>query len=121
MSKSEQLLQRRLRVGRSYSHPLSFAEYFTVEKAHEISACRSTLQETFDTPVTSFAYPFGIFDYEDVDLVREAGFTNAVTTNEGIDDVDQSAVDPWRLRRIKVSGKDNWPQDSHGHRFSRYL
>ena len=40
--------------------------------------------------------------------MREAGFTNAVTTNEGIDDVDQNAVDPWRLRRIKVSGKDNF-------------
>lgn len=79
-----------------------------VEKAHEISACRSTLQNTFDTPVTSFAYPFGIFDDEDVALVREAGFTNAVTTDEGIDDPDQSAVDPWRLRRIKVSGKDNF-------------
>ena len=76
-----------------------------MEKAHEISACRSTLQETFDTPVTSFAYPFGIFDYEDVDLVREAGFTNAVTTNEGIDNVDQNAVDPWWLRVSRYRAK----------------
>ena len=31
-----------------------------------------------------------------------------VTTNEGIDGVGSSTADPWRLRRIKVSGKDNF-------------
>ena len=78
------------------------------DKAREISACRLALEETFNTPVTSFAYPFGIFDDEDVALVRDAGFTSAVTTNEGIDGSGQSAAHPWRLRRIKVSGKDNF-------------
>jgi hypothetical protein len=74
----------------------------------EISACRRALEETFQTSVTSFAYPFGLFSAEDVNLVREAGFSNAVTTDEGIDGVGSSTADPWRLRRIKVSGKDNF-------------
>lgn len=78
------------------------------DKFHEISQCRSALQETFNVPVTSFAYPFGVFEDEDVELVRDAGFTNAVTTNEGIDSAPDAGLDPWRLRRIKVSGKDNF-------------
>ena len=78
------------------------------QKAEEISACRRVLEETFHTSVTSFAYPFGLFGAEDVDLVQQAGFTNAVTTDEGIDGAGRSTPDPWRLRRIKVSGKDNF-------------
>ena len=78
------------------------------QKAEEIIACRRVLEETFHTSVTSFAYPFGLFGAEDVDLVQQAGFTNAVTTDEGIDGAGGSTPDPWRLRRIKVSGKDNF-------------
>ncbi|NCF45523.1 MAG: polysaccharide deacetylase family protein [Proteobacteria bacterium] len=90
------------------------------DKVEEISACRMVLEHRFNTPVTSFAYPFGIFADEDVALVREAGFSNAVTTHEGIDGAYEGAVegafdnagsgltDPFRLRRVKISGKDNF-------------
>ena len=56
--------------------------------------------------VTSFAYPFGIYGEEDVALAREAGYTTAVTTLDGID-ARTPRPDPLQLKRIKVSGKDN--------------
>lgn len=78
------------------------------DKVREIAECRTVLADTFHTPVTSFAYPFGIFGNDDVTVVREAGFSNAVTTDEGIDGASGTARDPFRLQRIKVSGKDNF-------------
>ena len=56
--------------------------------------------------VASFAYPFGIYGDEDVALAREAGYTTAVTTIDGID-ARTPRPDPLQLKRIKVSGKDN--------------
>ena len=55
--------------------------------------------------VNSFAYPFGDYEREDVDLVRTVGFTSAVTTQPGIAvDVEDERFE---LKRIKVSGNDN--------------
>ena len=63
------------------------------------------MAETFSAVVDSFAYPFGLYGPGDVDLVREAGFTTAVTTEPGITtDITNT---PFELKRIKVSGKDN--------------
>ncbi|OPZ02482.1 MAG: hypothetical protein BWZ09_02546 [Alphaproteobacteria bacterium ADurb.BinA305] len=56
--------------------------------------------------MASFAYPFGIYGEEDVALAREAGYTTAVTTIDGID-TRSPRPDPLQLKRIKISGKDN--------------
>jgi len=73
-------------------------------KRREIEECRIRLQSEFNTPVNSFAYPFGIYSSADIPLVRDAGFTTATTTAEGID----LTPDNFQLKRIKVSGKDNF-------------
>ncbi|NOY29551.1 MAG: polysaccharide deacetylase family protein [Planctomycetes bacterium] len=73
-------------------------------KTHEVVEGRHQLQEQFGVPVDSFAYPFGIYGDDDVQLVRQAGFTSAVTVEEGID----TDPDFMRLKRIKVSGKDRF-------------
>ena len=75
------------------------------EKRKEIAGSRRRLAERFSEAVGSFAYPFGHYDSNDVDLVREAGFTTAVTTRPGI--TTDIANAPFELKRIKVSGKDN--------------
>jgi peptidoglycan/xylan/chitin deacetylase (PgdA/CDA1 family) len=75
------------------------------ERMEEIVGSRSTLAARFDVPLSSFAYPFGIYGDADVDAVRDAGYTTAVTTDEGIpEDVRAEALE---LPRIKVSGRDN--------------
>ncbi|MEM1402517.1 MAG: polysaccharide deacetylase family protein [Pseudomonadota bacterium] len=73
-------------------------------RRREIIDARTTLAAQFDVPVESFAYPFGIYGPEDVATVRDAGFTTAVTTEEGI--APQPYEHPLELPRIKVSGKD---------------
>mgnify|MGYP000904118729 FL=1 len=76
------------------------------DKRRELAESRSLLQAQTGQAVASFAYPFGIYGDEDVALAREAGYTTAVTTIDGID-ARTPRPDPLQLKRIKVSGKDN--------------
>lgn len=91
------------------SHTLTHANLPTlsaVAREQEVSGSRIVLEEQFRVPVRSFAYPFGIFGDEDVAAARAAGYSNAVTTVDGID--AHPYADPLRIRRIKISGKDNF-------------
>jgi peptidoglycan/xylan/chitin deacetylase (PgdA/CDA1 family) len=76
-------------------------------KRWEIFASKEEIERRFGVVCESFCYPFGLYDEEDVALAKEAGYTSATTTEAGID--DPRTADPYRLRRITVSGKDNFP------------
>jgi len=76
------------------------------EKEHQIMASKAKIESAFGTSCQAFCYPFGLYDDEDVKMVRAAGYTSATTTQSGIDDLERA--DLFRLRRITVSGKDNF-------------
>ncbi len=78
------------------------------DKAFEIGTARLTLEATFDTPVTSFAYPFGIYTADDPAMVKQFGYSNAVLAEGGIETTLHER--PFEIRRIKVSGKDSLRQ-----------
>ena len=89
------------------SHP-NLRQLPPEQRRVEIQQCRTALEAHFNTPVASFAYPFGIYTQDDVQLVSEAGYTSAVTVAEGIPNpTTDSALE---LPRIKVSGKDSFPE-----------
>ena len=70
----------------------------------EIHQCRVDLEEKFDTPAISFAYPFGWYEDRHLELVHKVGFQFAVTTEQGISlDLDAERLN---LKRVKVSGRD---------------
>jgi peptidoglycan/xylan/chitin deacetylase (PgdA/CDA1 family) len=75
------------------------------QKREEIAGSRKFLEDRFGVPVQTFAYPFGIWDARDRDLVAEAGYTTAVTTDSGIDPLP--LPDPFAVKRVKISGKEN--------------
>lgn len=89
------------------AHSLTHANLVDLEteqRENEVRESRKLLEERFRTEVQSFAYPFGIFDQDDVACVDAAGFRTAVTTIQGVSkDVDQERL---QLRRVKVSGHD---------------
>ena len=73
--------------------------------SRELEQSRKALQQRFAVPVDSFAYPFGIYLPEQVVLVEAAGYSSAVTTDEGVE-----ATQAWKareLKRVKISGKDS--------------
>lgn len=72
------------------------------EKLKEINTDRKNMMQQYNSELSSFAYPFGIYSQEDIQLVKEAGYTTAVTVEDGIADLDK----PFELARIKVSGKE---------------
>jgi len=76
------------------------------ERAREIGKSRHILERRFKTPVKSFAYPFGIYSEADVAAAKAAGYDNAVTTVDGVETC--LLARPFELRRVKVSGKDNF-------------
>ena len=71
---------------------------------NELVQSKLQLESMTGKPVSSFAYPFGIYSQRDVYMALQAGYRNAVTTKEGIDDFN---LDFMQLQRIKVSGKDS--------------
>lgn len=70
----------------------------------ELVQSKQALECLTQKSVNSFAYPFGIYAQRDVQMAKQAGYSNAVTTKEGI---DTETPDFMQLQRIKISGKDS--------------
>ncbi|WP_180170463.1 polysaccharide deacetylase family protein [Acinetobacter sp. YH12027] len=89
------------------SHTLTHANLDKLNDAEclkELDESKQALENLILKPVESFAYPFGIYSERDVRLAEQAGYSNAVTTKEGIDGL---SPDFMQLKRIKISGKDS--------------
>ncbi len=75
------------------------------QKQQEIVESRKQLQRLFNIDCDAFCYPFGLYDETDRELVKQAGYSSATTVEKGIDDL--ASADPYQLKRITISGKDN--------------
>lgn len=74
------------------------------ERQHEVAESKTAIEARFDTEVTSFAYPFGVYTEDEVAAVDQAGYRFAVTTDAGIStEVEAEALE---LKRVKISGKE---------------
>ena len=76
------------------------------KKHEEIIGSRNQISEKFNIECESFCYPFGLYDEIDLNMVEQAGYTNATTVEKGINDF--SITNPHLLKRITISGKDNF-------------
>jgi peptidoglycan/xylan/chitin deacetylase (PgdA/CDA1 family) len=91
------------------AHTLTHANLnaLSIEEAKsEICASKEEIESNFTTACSSFAYPFGLYSRRDSDIVLECGYTNAVTTEVGIADLNR--CDVFEIPRVTVSGKDNF-------------
>ena len=68
----------------------------------EIAESRVALRNMLGVPIEHFAYPFGDFTDDTVELVRRAGYTSAVTVSPG---VARASDDLLRLPRMLVNGE----------------
>jgi peptidoglycan/xylan/chitin deacetylase (PgdA/CDA1 family) len=71
----------------------------TVEKVAEIQGSRDDLLSWGVGPILSFAYPFGSYDAESLQIVKEAGFESAASSNGGLATPDS---DPYQLERYGI-------------------
>jgi len=85
------------------THP-NFLKLDDVALRHELVESKRQLEQRFNVPVGSFAYPFGLYHPQQILSVREAGYHSAVTVREGID--NPKNCNPLELARVKISGRD---------------
>ena len=90
--------------GHTLTH-LNMVKSDATTKRRELTDSKQRIESLFQTSVRSFAYPFGLYAPEDVELVREAGYTSAVTVESGIDTA--RAPDWLKLRRVKIGGRES--------------
>ncbi len=64
----------------------------------EIADSKKVLEEKLHITVNSFAYPYGAFDRQAMDLVKSAGFTNAASTVPGVAEDFDNIYFLYRLR-----------------------
>jgi peptidoglycan/xylan/chitin deacetylase (PgdA/CDA1 family)/glycosyltransferase involved in cell wall biosynthesis/SAM-dependent methyltransferase len=83
------------------------------DRQREIVASKDRLERLLRRPITSFSYPYGGHDDGTVDLVRRAGFEEAVTTEER---PVTCGTHPLWLPRYDVS---RWGGDSFADRLRR--
>ncbi len=76
------------------------------EAREEIRSSRSRLEDLFGVPVRDFCYPYGDYNPAVRDLVQEAGFLTACTTEAGVNRV---GFDSLQLRRFTARyASRNW-------------
>lgn len=98
----------------THDHPI-LRTLDAVEQSQQIAQSKSILEAILGKDVTQFAYPNGKLndDYslETVDIVKQCGFDNAVSTLQGVSD---SSTDVFQLQRFL-------PWDSHPLKFHTRL
>ena len=89
------------------SHTMTHCNFLKNDHAtilQELVSSKQRLEEVLGLEVKTFAYPFGLYKSEDVQRVSQARYQNAVTTERGM--IEISCADQFRLKRIKISGKE---------------
>jgi peptidoglycan/xylan/chitin deacetylase (PgdA/CDA1 family) len=71
------------------------------QACEEIAGSKSDLENELQTPILSFAYPFGEFDRSVQNLVEQAGFLGGCSAESGINSWSISLT---ALRRLEVKG-----------------
>ncbi len=69
----------------------------------EIEDSKRILEERLGEAISFFAYPYGKFNSEIKEIVKEAGYLGAFSTLPGKNGIDE---DPFLLRRILIRGYD---------------
>jgi peptidoglycan/xylan/chitin deacetylase (PgdA/CDA1 family) len=74
------------------------------EADQEIRGSKADLETALGTQVSLFAYPYGCHDDRVRQLVADAGFVAACSTEPGR---NRPATDPYQLRRFSIDGTDS--------------
>jgi peptidoglycan/xylan/chitin deacetylase (PgdA/CDA1 family) len=89
-------------IGAHTVHHLALTTQTLETKRCEVIADKATLEQTIGKPVPLFSYPYGDYDAELVEVVREAGFLAAVTVEAGL---VAAGSDRFLLPRYEVTAR----------------
>ena len=81
---------------------LNLDQYKTRRHINEITESKLAVEKLTDVACLAFAYPYGRYELRHTKMVKEAGFTTAVTTKKQIMSFKNS--NPFALPRLSVGG-----------------
>jgi peptidoglycan/xylan/chitin deacetylase (PgdA/CDA1 family) len=87
-----------------------FAHLSPLDRDDEIRGAKVELEEALGCPLTSFAYPKGVYDAEIVEATKDAGYTFATTIDEGY---VTPLTNPLLIPRVGVDGTHTLAQFPH--------
>jgi len=89
-----------IEIGAHTLNHKNFSKISQKEKKEEIVKSKEILEQKFNIECKTFSYPFGIYEKGDEKLVKDAGFTGAVTTE--VRRADLNKDDLFLLPRINI-------------------
>ncbi len=90
------------------SHTLSHANLLTIDNsllANELKKSKDEIEQITLKKCEAFAYPYGKFDDNTIDEVKNAGYTTAVTVKRGFYEI---ADDKFTIKRIGILGNESF-------------
>ncbi len=81
----------------------NFSKISKDEKKQEIVKSKEILEQKFNIECKTFSYPFGIYENNDEELVKNAGFIGAVTTEVRRADLQKDSL--FLLPRVNVKNE----------------
>ena len=84
------------------THP-KLAELNNPSAEQEILQSKIAIEENLGQPCKHFAYPYGLFNDNTPEIVKQCGFTLACSTRSGFNNSERA---PYILHRIEVYGTD---------------
>jgi peptidoglycan/xylan/chitin deacetylase (PgdA/CDA1 family) len=99
--------QAGLEIGAHTRHHVNLVDGEDAAMQDEIQHSRLDLEDVLGQKVDQFCYPFGIHDQRHVEMVAQAGYIAATTTERG---QVLNGADLLTLRRIPIVRSTYWPQ-----------
>jgi peptidoglycan/xylan/chitin deacetylase (PgdA/CDA1 family) len=91
-----------IEIGAHTVHHIDLKHATLKQAEDEIKGSKVALEKLFGEPVTTFAYPSGRFNEQAIQVVKEAGFTTAVSTMPG---TQAAAINELVLFRLRAGGR----------------
>ncbi len=85
-------------IGAHTVHHISLKGQPLARVQYEVDESKTMLEQEYHLKVYSFAYPYGSFDQQAINVVKQAGFTTAASTIPGIVQNQQNRFFLYRLR-----------------------
>ena len=105
MHRIRQLDQQNFRFGVLKNEGERETDYETAFR-EDIQRSKNEIQNNLGTPVTAFAYPYGLYTEKSEALLKEAGIKATVTTRHGINVIERGNPEClYAMKRITVSGE----------------
>jgi peptidoglycan/xylan/chitin deacetylase (PgdA/CDA1 family) len=95
-----------IEIGAHTMDHLALQGMATDSAKYQIFQSRIALQKELHLPINSFAYPYGSFDQQAINLVRAAGFIDAASTIPDIKDTVDTKYYLYRLRPGYRTGQE---------------